>query len=101
VKPDEAEPNEHDTSILYDDKLTVKSRTSNITFRENYSNYNTSGSYVPRKEKAHRRLLATQKSMSELSFKDSEISPKYSQKEPSPKFLMKSQVEFRKIETAP
>jgi hypothetical protein len=59
-----------------DDKVTVKSRPSGITFRENYSNYKSSKSYVPRKVKAQRRLLAQQNSMSDLNFHDLVISKK-------------------------
>jgi hypothetical protein len=51
----------------------MKSRPSAITFRDNYSNYNSSGSYVPRKVKAHRRLLAKQNSVSDTEFHDLEI----------------------------
>jgi hypothetical protein len=54
-------------SVFRDDKVTVKSRNSGFTFRDNYSNYKPSKTYVPRKEKAHRRLLARQKSMSEVT----------------------------------
>ena len=90
-------------SVMPDDKVTVKSRPSPISFRENYAKYKSSGSYVPRKEKAHRRLLAEQKSMSYMSFEELEISQGLESKNywAKPKILVKSQIELSRVETAP
>ena len=99
---DEAEPNGDKTSILPNDKVTVKSRTSWVTFRENNSNYKSSGSYVPRKIKAHRKLLAEQKSISDLNFKNLGILPDLQPENywTRPKIPVQSQNELSQVETA-
>jgi hypothetical protein len=85
---------------------------SQITFRQNYSNYKSSKSYVPRKVKAHRRLLAEQKSMSDLSFRDLSIQDLNSQDleilpelesenfRVKPKIPVKYQIELSQVKTA-
>jgi hypothetical protein len=78
----------------------VKSRPSGITFRENYSNYKSSGSYVPRKVKAHRRLLGEQNSILDLNFHDLEILKKLESENDwgKPKIPVKSQPELSRVE---
>jgi hypothetical protein len=112
AKPDERDPNVLQKPIMRDSQVTEKSRTSRITFRENYSKYKSSKSYVPRKVKAHRRLLMEQKSISDLNSQDLnsqdlnsqdlEILPELESENfrVNPKIPVKTQVELSQVETA-
>jgi hypothetical protein len=91
---------EDGTSMDRDDKATVKSRHSGFTFKEHHLNYKTSGSYVPRKAKEHRRLLAKQKTMSEMSVQkrgfDEDLESEDDWTKPIPP--VKSQPELTRVE---